>query len=705
MTVTWTTTAGTATPEEDYRHETGGRLRIPAGRTEAILRVQTLEDRYVEPSETFTVTLLDATNAKLGADREVIGTITDNDTEAARNRALGMVLAGVGRTISTDAVDVIGGRLEQQLPAVHATLGGQALSLQDDTEVGQWGRVAGLTYGVARALGVEVVSPLAGPVGSVGDAAWDVFARAATARWDPTLSEASDSQAAPVDAWNGQAVPNTAAWSLGGYHGPRRRPDQADSGRTEALAPDAGLGQRRQGGTSATSDSAFQLPVRFRRVSAMETLSRSRFDVPLGTQEAESWMSGWTLWGRGTASGFNGEPKDDFSMAGDVFTGYLGLDYRLQQNVLLGLAVAHSRGDIDYETTDVTEGEVDITLTSVLPYAHWSPRPGLGVWGLFGAGWGDVDLTDEAGKGETDLEMLMAAVGARQELLTWRQIDLAVKADAFLAELEAGSEDGLPTTEGDAQRARLMLEGRTAWATSEDAQLTPSFEVGGRWDGGKAETGVGAELGGGLEYQHVKLGLGIEARGRYLLVHQQSAFDEWGAGLTLKLDPGEADRGPWLALAPVWGTEASRIEQMWDSADVLHAGAGQGDAAGLSPERLEVEWGYGLVAPEGAGMVTPYGGVSLGGPGVRGYRLGGRIEVGELMDLTVEGERRERGAGCCGAWARVAWSLALVRMSLSGGRAKNLSPLRKTIAVDVGREKECPRRDLNPCRWRERPVS
>ena len=645
VTVTWTTTAGTATPEEDYRHETGGRLRIPAGRTEAPLRVQTLEDRYVEPPETFTVTLLDATNAKVGANSGATGTITDNDTEAARHRALGMVLAGVGRTISMDAVDVIGGRFEQQLPAVHATLGGQALNLQNDTEAGQWGRVAGLAYGVARALGMEVVSPLAGPVGSVGDAAWDVLARAATARWDPTLSEASDFRAAPVDAWNGQAVPNTATWSPGGYRGHLRRPDRASGGRTEALVPGAGLGQRRRRGISATLDQAFQSPVRFRRVSAMEMLSRSRFDVPLGTQEAEGWMSGWTLWGRGTASGFNGEPEDDFSMAGDVFTGYLGLDYRLQQNVLLGLAVAHSRGDVGYETTDVTEGEMDIGLTSVLPYAHWSPRPGLGVWGLFGAGWGDVELTDEAGKGETDLEMLMAAVGARQELLTWRRIDLALKADAFLAELEAESKNGLPKTAGDAQRLRLMLEGRTAWATSEGAQLTPSFEVGGRWDGGKAETGVGAELGGGLEYRHVKLGLGIEARGRYLLVHQQSAFDEWGASLTLKLDPGEAERGPWLALAPVWGTEASRIEQMWDSADVLHAGAGQSDAAGLSPERLEVEWGYGLVIHEGAGMVTPYGGVSLGEPWVRGYRLGGRVEVSEAMDLSVEGERRERPRG------------------------------------------------------------
>ena len=57
-------------------------------------------------------------------------------------------------------------------------------------------------------------------------------------------------------------------------------------------------------------------------------------------------------------------------MDGDVFIGYLGLDYRLQANVLLSLTVAHSQGDGDYAARDVTKGDVDITLTSVLPYVH-----------------------------------------------------------------------------------------------------------------------------------------------------------------------------------------------------------------------------------------------------------------------------------------------------------------------------------------------
>lgn len=89
-------------------------------------------------------------------------------------------------------------------------------------------------------------------------------------------------------------------------------------------------------------------------------------------------------------SEFDGKPKDDLLMDGNVSAGYLGLDYRLQPNVLLDLAMVHSQGDVDYEAPDVTKGDADLALTSVPPYAHWSPQPGLGVWGSFGAGWEDL---------------------------------------------------------------------------------------------------------------------------------------------------------------------------------------------------------------------------------------------------------------------------------------------------------------------------
>ena len=40
------------------------------------------------------------------------------------------------------------------------------------------------------------------------------------------------------------------------------------------------------------------------------------------------------------------------------------------------------------------------------------------------------------------------------------------------------------------------------------------------------------------------------------------------------MDPGKPGRGPWLAFAPGWGAEGSRVAQMWDGTEVLRrAGA------------------------------------------------------------------------------------------------------------------------------------
>ena len=69
------------------------------------------------------------------------------------------------------------------------------------------------------------------------------------------------------------------------------------------------------------------------------------------------------------------------------------------------------------------------------------------------------------------------------------------------------------------------------------ATLTPSFELGLRLDGGDAEIGFGADLGGGLAFADPKHGLSLEFRARGLLAHESSGFREWGASAGLAWDP------------------------------------------------------------------------------------------------------------------------------------------------------------------------
>ena len=571
VTLTWATEGGTAQPGEDFRAVATGSLTLRPGIREGTLRVRTLDDRRVEPAETFRVRLTGATNADVdprAASRT--GTITDNDTETARRRALSMVLAGMGRRIAADTVDAVEERFNRPPAGAQVILGGRALT----------DAVTGAGTGLVRGIR-DADRPGLEPLGA------------------------------------------TAPGGPAGYeHGPRDdgfdRGSPAEANEWMTWTPGEG----------------------FRRASALELLSRSRFDLSPGRQD-DTGAADWSLWGRGTAGRFEGKPETGFGMDGEVFGGFVGLDYRLDRDILLGVAVAHTRGDADYEIDAVTAGVVDLELTSVLPYAHWKPGPDLGVWALLGTGQGEVELKDEAGRVETDLEMLTVAFGLRQEVVTWQGIDVAFKADTFLTELETAAARELPEATGKARRLRLRLEGRTQWEISDVSQMTPSLEIGGRWDGGDAETGLGMEVAGGLAYTHTRLGLEVEAQGRFLLAHRKTAFDEYGGSLTVKLDPGQAGRGLWLSFAPGWGAEGSRVTQIWDGTEVLPSDRSSDDTPGLSPERLDLDAGYGVVTHGGAGRLTPYAGLSIAGAHAAA-KLGVRQEVGDRMELSVEGRRSMR---------------------------------------------------------------
>lgn len=590
-------------------------------------------------------------------------------TAATRGRAMKFALAGFGRTLASDSVDVIGARFLRPVGGeMHATLGGRTLRLHGGRD---WRTLGSLASEVAGAFGVDTsfIADGWGAFGGRVDRPWQALEAIAVNPWGTfgtTLHRPIDEPYSAWDAWDSAGSELGDSWERRGFSRaswgsvddwgePRATGDRPPVSRQEVWGRNGGEIRGDSWRALARSvfpgngNSGWRRPVGFRRVSAGQVLSRSSFNLPLGTRQDATNGSAWTLWGRGNVSGFSGKPKDDFEMDGDVFSGYLGLDYRARTNVLLGVAVSHAAGKVDYETAADDRGRVDTGLTSVMPYAHWTVRPGLGVWGLLGAGWGEAELTDPDREVKTDIHMLMAAGGARQEVATLYGVDLAVKTDAFLVALESDAKtDLIDEAKADAEQVRLMLEGRREWTVSEYARLVPSLELGGRWDAGSAETGAGAELAGGVAYAHTKLGLGIEARGRYLLAHEKDDFEDWGASLMLRIDPAVPGRGLWLTLAPLWGgSTAADASSVWGGERAIRASHDfdANSAHGLGPEQVDLEVGYGLTTHEGRGILTSYGGVSLAQAGARGYRLGGRMMLGEAVALSVETERQERFHG------------------------------------------------------------
>ena len=538
-------------------------------------------------------------------------------------RDLALVLAGVGRTLASDAVEILGSRTGPPPARLHVTLGGQVLRLTAPAQAAP--AAAPAASGPPSPL-ASAPSPLAGE--GRGEGA-DAVAPAATP--DPSPWQRVTGVAVGVARALGVTLDTPALPAAGGAQS-----EDSTFPSAQTLLARAPADPRRP------ASPTWRSPLSLQPVSAKDLLARSAFELPLTRTDADG-LPTWTVWGRGAASGFAGQPEEGFKMDGTLYSGYLGLDYR-QASLLMGLAVAHSTGTVDYERTGGTTAGVDVQLTSLLPYAHWQPRPGLGLWGLLGAGWGEMDLkaVGDPATYTTALTSWLGAVGGRQALTTWQGIDLAAKTDAFLTTLRSEAKTNLPGARGHAERVRLLLEGQTAVALSPVSQVQPRLEVGGRWDSGTAEQGLGLELGGGLAYTQTEWGLSVDMQGRYLLVHEDGAFEDWGASVNVRLDPGLGGEGAYLTVAPVWGQPGSGVEQLWGQAAAVPGGPPAARAAGWRPANVEIDVGYGLALADGRGLLTPYGGLVLGDPGTARYRLGSRWALSTLLDLSVEGERAEQ---------------------------------------------------------------
>ena len=374
-----------------------------------------------------------------------------------------------------------------------------------------------------------------------------------------------------------------------------------------------------------------QRPESLRNLRVREFLLSSSFELPLAQNATQDPGPGWTAWGGAARTSFSGRDSE-VSIDGDVTTATLGVD-RAWDRVLLGLALARSTGDGSYNAGDI-RGDLKSSITSAHPYLRFSLNDRLSAWTLLGYGKGELTLTHGGGEKNTDIEMKMAALGARGALIAAGGFDLAARTDALLVRTSSEGTSEMAETEADVSRLRLVLEGSRPLAFASGASLTPSVEVGVRRDGGDAERGVGFEVGGGMRYANPSIGLTVEITARRLMAHQQSGYSEWGAGGSVQFAPGGAERGFSARLGSSMGTTASGVEGLW----------AMGDTRGLTggaqaPGRLDAEAGYAMGAFGGSGVITPYGGFSMSGD--RRYRAGWRLSLGDSFNLSLEGDRTE----------------------------------------------------------------
>ena len=369
-------------------------------------------------------------------------------------------------------------------------------------------------------------------------------------------------------------------------------------------------------------------------------LNRQSFAMKLNATEG---AGAWSVWGTTDRQNFEGASYD--GMASSV---YLGVDLQATECFLVGASVARNSGEIDY-WYGTAEQSMDTEQTTFLPYFRYAFAPQTSVWGVAGIGSGDVDSTVVGTSNQSsDLDSTLYMFGLRHGLSKMGAIDLALRGDVAMANIETASGDGaVDGLSADVNRVRAGLEGSYTVDMGDGGTFAPFGELSLRNDGGDGDTGTGVEVSGGFRVNLNSFNL--EARGRTLASHGADDYEESGFSLTATLNPAADGSGLSFSLAPRWGGSALSTGAIWAEQGVLNQGLNgfsQGNA-------LEARIGYGKRIMSERFMLTPFADVEAGDD-VRQYLLGARLDqlINASSSLNVDmaiGRVERRSTGEAGA--------------------------------------------------------
>ena len=373
-----------------------------------------------------------------------------------------------------------------------------------------------------------------------------------------------------------------------------------------------------------------------------QLLDGTSFLLPAGGGSAQEGglfggLPNIAMWGSGEYSSLSRSRGGLVDWDGGMLNLHAGADVQLRWDLLVGVAGSRSSGNFDF--TDDTgaspvSGTYQSLMTTVNPYAAWFlGTGGVVAWATAGFGRGDVEIEDtreEMRRSATN--MLSAAVGASGILVSSGSGTLRVRTEGWMSQVEVAGGEKVDSLSLEMRRARLALEWEQGYRILSGHEVSVILEGGMRYDDGDAGTGEGAELGGGLRYVSPRSRLIVEGRGR-VLATGQFGYEEWGASGMIQFDMHRRGEGLSMRLAPVWGEAASGVRQLWDHGVTDRIGVGRTPAR----TRLDAELEYGLAGFGG----TPYGRMYLADDGDRAFGTGVRYEIGRMLNVRIEGTRRE----------------------------------------------------------------
>ena len=529
LTIDYATSDGTATAGADYT-ATSGTLTIDAGSSSGSIEVGVIDDEHNEGSETFTLTLSNASSGDL-TDASATGTITNHD---AVPKAL---IARFGRTAAVHIVE----QVEERVNAPRRP--------------GFDGRVAGrqINRDMGQRFALDFLQQLGGSGHGQRQAGASGQMTAAGARNPRFGNGGRTSSLGPQNAISGAMDPSA---SMQGLH--------------PAQTYDHGMGMG-LGGDRLLQRSSFALN---RATSSGGVLS-------FWSRSAQS-----QFYGQDGALALNGDVRSTMFGA-DYSKGRMVTGVSLSHSRGLGRYAGGDSGQVSSAVTGLYpwvgyKANERVTVWTVAGYGAGGLMLNPGAGPPIETG---LSMAMAAGGGRGQI-----LGGGEGFGLAFKADTLWV---GMRTKAASGPGGNLDSTTAAVSRLRTALEGSQSMTIANRMALTPSVEVGIRQDGGDAETGRGIDLGAGLVLADGVTGLAVDIRVRRLLVHQADGFAESGMSISVSYNPTPSTPLGFSArVSPAWGGDSmSGAEALWGRESM--AGMGRDQMLG-GGNRLDTEVGYGL---------------------------------------------------------------------------------------------------------------
>ena len=378
-------------------------------------------------------------------------------------------------------------------------------------------------------------------------------------------------------------------------------------------------------------------------ISWRSALGNSSFAIGLLSDSNVAGQT--TLWGHADnlpVANYSGGFARNWT--GEIFAGQFGVDTRVGEELLIGLAASEYDSEFDYDIGTEQPVRLESSSTGVYPYLGVNPASGeyrLEVVAGFGLSDTAVRQYRYDSAFQTGTFYMIGLNGRKQMYASRTGLGRGTKEIHMTGKTWVTGQymdkvtDLIPELQTNASHSAIGVKAVFKQSIPNEADYGSSVSIGLRVDDKDEGLYTGLDFASQSTVE-LPIGLNLTGGGR-VLAPRANRIDSWEFSVAMGYDSEDDTLGLLVDFNPVWGRTDARIHDLlWQDNIVGNLSGGPHS----NTLRLNAEVAYGYSTQNGFGRTTPFVGIELEGTERLVRRIGSRYSLGTDVGIEIIGEQR-----------------------------------------------------------------